>query len=386
MNTKDFTKKYYTKRKNTDCVKWDNPDVKNKLPMFIADMDFKTEPKIIEALQKRIKHGSFGYSFLPKDYYDIVSNWNKKRNGLTIKKDWVRFSKGAVDAIYQIIYAFTNPKDNILITTPVYPPFSDSITKTNRTLITSKLILNNSLFTFDYDDIEHKIIEKNIKMIILCSPHNPLGRVWTKTELTRLLRITSKHNVLVLSDEVHSDIIMPKYKFIPTLKLKEYQNTVISISSASKTFSLAIFNHCHIFIPNKELRDTFDKYQQENHRQAVNILDAYPTYYGYKYGEKWLEDVIKVIEENYNYLTKRLKPYLSFLPLQGTYLMFIDFSKYTKNGYKFLYDKCNIVPNPGETFCKDYSCWVRLNLATSLDNIKKACDQIENTLLKLTNH
>lgn len=382
MKTKEFTKKYYTRRSNTDCVKWDNPEVCNKLPMFIADMDFKTEPKIIEALEKRVKHGSFGYSFLPKDYYKVVSNWNKKRNGLSINPEWVRFSKGAVDAIYQIIYTFTKEKDSILITTPVYPPFHNSVVTTNRTLVTSKLIRKNNLFTFDYKDIEQKIIKRKVKMIILCSPHNPLGRIWTKNELTNLLKIAKKHNVLVLSDEVHSDIIMPGNKFIPTLKIKEYRNNVISISSASKTFSLAIFNHCHIFIPNKKLRDKFDNYQKSTHRKSVNILDAYPTYYGYKYGEKWLNNINNVIYENYKYITSRLGKYLTFLPLQGTYLMFIDFSKYTKNGYKFLYNKCDIVPNAGETFSKEYGSWVRLNLATSLSNIKTACNRIEKELKK----
>lgn len=382
MKAKEFTKKYYIKRKNTDCIKWDRPDIKNKLPMFIADMDFKTEPKIIEALNKRVKHGSFGYSFLPKDYYKVVSNWNKKKNDLSIKKEWIRFSKGAVDAIYQLILTYTKPKDSILILTPVYPPFHDSVKKAGRTLIKSKLIYKNNLFTINYKDLEQKIIKNKVRMIIFCSPHNPLGRVWTKEELNKLLKIASKHHVLVLSDEVHSDIIMPGYKFIPTLKFKKYQNNIISITAASKTFSLAIFNHCHIFIPNKKLRGKFDKYQLENHRHAINILDAYPTYYGYKYGSEWLKGAINVINENYKYVSNRLGKYVDFPPLQGTYLMFVDFSKYTKNAYKFLYNKCNIVANPGETFSKEYGSWARLNLATSLDNIKLACNRIEKAIKK----
>lgn len=382
MKTTEFTKKYYVRRKNTDCIKWDNPEIKNKLPMFIADMDFKTEPKIIELMQERIKHGSFGYSFLPKDYYNIVASWNKKRNNLTINKKWVRFSKGAVDAMYQLLYTFTKPKDSILILTPAYPPFYDSIRKTGRSIVTSKLIRKDNLFTINYEDVEKQIIKHKVKMMFFCTPHNPLGRVWTKEELKKLLKITHKHKVLVVSDEVHSDIIMKGYKFIPTLLMKEYQNDIITLSAASKTFSLAIFNHCHILIPNKKLRDIFDTYQQKQHRKSVNILDAYPTYYGYKYGEKWLEDLTDVIKENYNYVTKRLGKYFNFLPLQGTYLMFIDFSKYTKDAYKFLYDKCDIVPNAGETFAKEYKAWARINLATSLNNIKLACNRIEKSITK----
>lgn len=378
MDCKEFTKKYYVDRKNTDCIKWDREDIKNKLPMFIADMDFKCDEKIIEAMQKRIAHGSYGYSVLPKDYYDTVIAWNKKRNKVTFKKDWIRFSRGAVDALYQLIYSLTKPKDAIIIATPVYPPFAATIKKTGRTLVETKLVKKNGLYTFNYEDLEKKVKEKKVKAIILCSPHNPMGRVWTKEELTNLFKITHKHHVLVISDEVHSDLIMSNHKFIPSLAIKEYQDEIISVTAASKTFSLALYSHCHIVIPNKKLRDKFDKYQSDNHLASVNVICALPTYYGYKYGENWLNDVNKVIEENYNYMALCFnKLGIEILPLEGTYLAFADFKKYTKNAYKFLVEKCGIVPNAGETFAKGHESWARINLATSLDNIKLACSKIE---------
>lgn len=382
MDCNSFTKKYYVNRKNTDCVKWDSENIKNKLPMFIADMDFKCDNKIIDAMKKRIEHGAYGYSFLPKDYYDVVINWNKKRNKVTLKKEWFAFSKGAVDGIYQVLYALTNKNDAVLITDPVYPPFAATVKKTGRKLITSRLVVNNGLYTFNYADIEKKIKNKKVKMMVLCSPHNPLGRVWTKKELANLFKITHKYHVLVISDEVHSDLIMPGYKFIQSLSFKEYQNDIITIMAASKTFSLAIYNHCHVIIPNKKLKAKFDKYQADNHLSPVNVISAYPTYYGYKYCECWLDDVIKVIEENYKYFSSRLSKYVEILPLEGTYLLFVNFKGYTKNAYKFLCDECGIVPNAGETFAKGYDTWARINIATSLDNVKVACDRIEKALKK----
>lgn len=383
MDCNNFTNKYYVDRKNTDCIKWDNPEVKDNLPMFIADMDFKCDDKIIEALDKRIKHGAYGYSFLPKDYYDTVIKWNKDRNGVTFKKEWFAFSKGAVDGIYQLIYAFTKPKDAILITTPVYHPFSVSIKNTNRTLVCSKLIKKNSLYTFNYQDLEKKFKEKKVKMIILCSPHNPLGRVWTKEELEKLLVLTHKYHILVVSDEVHADLIMPGTKFIQTVSFKKYQDDIITITAASKTFSIPLFAHCHIVIPNKTLKAKFDKYQDEHHLNPVNVFNAYPTYFGYKYSSDWLNDVINVIYNNYNYVKGRLEKYVEILPLEGTYLMFINFKGYTKNAYNFLYSKCNIETNAGEQFAKGYETWARFNIATSFDNVKLACDRIEKELKKV---
>lgn len=385
MECGEFTKKYYTKRKNTNCIKWDREDVKNKLPMFIADMDFKSDEAIIESLHKRLDHGVFGYSFIPKDYCDEVIKWNKKRNKVTYKKEWIRFSKGAVDALYQLLYSLTKEKDKILITTPVYHPFFSTIRKTKRTLVTSKLLNNNGLFTFDFKDLENKFKTKTIKAIILCSPHNPLGRVWTKDELSKLFKLTHKYRVLVFSDEVHSDLIMSGYKHTPSLSFKEYQNDIITINTASKTFSLAIFAHSHIIIPNKKYREIFDKYQEEYHLNNVNAFNALPTYYGYKYSEGWLESALKVIEQNYKYMCSRLSKYLDFLPLQGTFLVFANFEKYTKNAVKFLDEKCSIVVNPGDSFAKGYEAWARINIATSLDNIKLACNKIEKQLKK-NNH
>lgn len=383
MNTKEFTEKYYIDRSKAATVKWLNAKKEGFLPMWVADMDFKDDERIIKALQDFIAFGDYGYNNLPEDYYKTFIKWHEDRNDVTYKREWVRFTRGAVDAMYQIIYSLTAEKDNILIATPLYPPFKSTIEKTGRKVIESKMINNDGYFTFDYKDIEKKFKTKNIKMMMLCSPQNPLGRVFKKGELEELFDLCKKYNVIVVSDEVHSDIIMPDQKFIPSLGFKKYQNNIVTITAVSKTFSLAVYSHCHVIIPSKKLRDKFDKYQKHYHLSSVNVFCALPSYYGYKYGAEWLDSVNNVIYENYNYVKKQLSPYFEMTTLEGSYLLFVNIGKYNtkESAAALLKEECKLRVNAGETFSKEYNNWVRINLATSLTNVKKAVKNIK-TLVK----
>ena len=382
MNNKEFTKKYYINRINSNSVKWVHAKANKCLPMWIADMDFKDDERIIKSLTDFITFGDYGYSQLPEDYYETYIKWHHDRNKVDYKKEWIRFSKGAVDAMYQLIYAFTKPNDAIMINPPLYPPFKATIKQCNRKVIESNLIKTNNYFTFDYKDIENKFKTKKVKAFMLCSPHNPIGRVFKQGELVELFELCKKYHVLVIADEVHSDIIMPDQTFIPALSFKKYQNNIVSINALSKTFSLAIFAHCHIVIPNEKLRKIFDKYQKENHRASINYFNALPTYYGYKYGGEWLDCVNNVVYENYNYIKKELGNYMEMTPIEGTYLLFLNIGKYNKDksAAKYLAKKCNIMVNAGETFGSKYNNWVRVNLATSLDNVKKATKAIKGLI------
>ena len=378
MNNKTFTKKYYIDRSKADSIKWARGRKENCLPMWIADMDFKCDEKVIKELSNFMKKADYGYYNLPEDYYDVLNKFQKNRHNITYKQEWIRFSKGAVNAMYQVIHSLTKVNDHILINTPLYPLFKDAINKTKRKVVESKLINNNGYFTFDYQDIENKFKTKKVKMLMLCSPHNPIGRVWKKAELEKLFALCKKYNVLIFSDEVHGDIIMPKHKFIPALAFKKYQDRIISVVAAAKTFSLAVFSHSHIIIPDEKLRDKLIKYQQANHSGSVNPLNGLPTYYCYKYGEEWLDSVINVIDENYRYFHEKLSPYFQMSVLEGTYLVFLDLGKYnsSKSASECLINKCHILANPGESFDPKYHNWVRINLATSLDNVKLAVDSI----------
>lgn len=378
MDNRTFTRKYYIDRSQADTVKWQRGRKENCLPMWVADMDFKCDQKVIDELCRFYKTGDYGYNNLPQDYYDVFNNWQKTNNNITYKNEWIRFSKGAVNAMYQIIHSMTFAKDHILINTPLYPPFKDSIKKTGRRVVESKLINNNGYFTFDYEDIEKKIKEKKVKMLMLCSPHNPIGRVWKRSELDRLFAICRKYKVLVCSDEVHSDIIMPSHKFVPALSLKKYQDMVVSITAASKSFSLAVFSHSHIIVPNEKLRNRLIEYQQLNNCGSVNVSCAFPTYLCYKYAGEWQKNVNNVIYENYQYLKQQLGQYLEMSVLEGSYLVFVNLGKYNKNASaaQCLKENCHLLVNAGETFDKKYNNWVRINLATSLDNVKIATDRI----------
>ena len=382
MNNKTFTKKYYIDRSDADSIKWSAGRKQNCLPMWIADMDFKCDEKVIYELTNFMKKADYGYHNLPEDYYDVLNKFHSKRNNITYKQEWIRFSKGAVNAMYQVINSFTKENDHILINTPLYPPFKDSIIKTKRKVVESKMINNNGYFTLDYQDIENKFKTKKVKMLMFCSPHNPIGRVWKKAELEKLFGLCKKYNVLICSDEVHGDIIMPGHKFIPSLSFKKYHDRIISIVAAAKSFSLAVFSHSHIIIPNEKLRNKLIAYQQYNHSGSVNPLNGLPTYYCYKYGNEWLDSVNNVIDENYKYFYSHLSPYFQMSVLEGTYLVFLNLGKYNTcdSASKCLIDKCHILANPGEAFDKKYNSWVRINLATSLDNVKIAVDNI----LKLT--
>ena len=379
MNNQEFTKKYYINRSKANSIKWSMANKEKALPMWIADMDFKDDERIIKALNDFISFGDFGYTNLPGDYLDVFVKWHKDRNGITYNKDAIRFTKGAVDAMYQLLYALTAKGDAVMINTPLYPPFKQTIQTTDRKVIESKLINTGGYFTFDYKDIERKFKTKRVKALMLCSPHNPLGRVWKKGELEELLDLCKKYKVLVVVDEVHSDIIMPDQEFIPALAFKKYQDIVVSIIAASKTFSLAVFSHCHVVIPNNKLRDKFDKYQKTNHLASVNAFNGLATYYGYKYGSEWLDTLNNVVFENYNYIKKHLSPYFDMTTLEGTYLLFLDLAKCNtcESAAKLLREKAHLIVNAGETFDAEYNNWVRINLATSLTNIKKATRAIK---------
>ena len=380
MNNREFEKKYYNDRKKSNSVKWTVGRENNSLPMWIADMDFRPDERIVKALTEFIEYGDYGYANLPGDYYETVIKWNIDRHNLKLEKEWIRFSKGAIDGLYQIIYALTKENDGIMINTPVYHPFKQTIKTTKRKLVESKLINNNGYFTFNFKDIEEKFKKENVKAIILCSPHNPVGRVFKNGELEELLDLCHKYHVLVISDEVHNDIIMPDQEFVPTLSFKKYQNETIVLTAVSKTFSFPVYAHCHIVIPSKTLRAKFDKYQEVTHRASVNAFNALTTYYGYKYGADWIDQVNNIVFENYNYFYSKLSKYFEITPLEGSYLIFVNIGKFNKNksAADYLIEQCHIVTNAGEAFGgKQYKNWVRVNLATSLANVKKAVKELE---------
>lgn len=378
MDSKTFTEKYYIDRSKQNTVKWQRGRKLKALPLWVADMDFKDDERVIEKLEEFIRFGDYGYNNLPEDYYKVYNNYQLERNGITYKQEHIRFTRGAVDALHQLVCALTEKGDAILINTPLYPPFKGTISSTKRKVVESKMINENGHFVLNYKDIEKKIIRNKVKMLMLCSPHNPLGRVFSKEELEKLFALCKKNKVIIVADEVHGDIIMKGHSFTPALSLKKYQNNIISINAVSKTFSLAVYSHCHVVIPNNSLRKKFIAYQQSIHAGSVNAFNALASYYNFQYGKEWLDSVNELIYENYCYFKDKLSAYLKMCDLEGSYLLFVDLAPYCGeiSGADFLLEKCHLLVNPGESFDPDYRSWVRINLATSPANIRKAVKTI----------
>ena len=387
MQKEKFLKEYLVERKGTYSLKWDALDKRfgnaDLISMWVADMEIKAPKEVIEALKERCEHGVFGYSYVSDEYYNSVINWLKEKHNYEIKKEWLRFTNGVVTAIYCFVNIFTKVDDAILILTPVYYPFHNAVKDNNRKLITCDLKNTDGYFTIDYDEVEKKIVENNVKLFIQCSPHNPAGRVWKEEELARILEICKKHNVLVISDEIHQDITMKGYKHIPSAIVAngKYADNLITVSAASKTFNLAGLIHSNIIISNAELRKKYDEEIKKINQTEISILGMLATQVAYEKGSEWLENVKEIIEDNFNYLKTELNkhiPEIIITNLEGTYLVFLDLRKIIPidKVKEFIQDKCNLAIDFGEWFGASFKGFIRINLATDPEIVKKAVESI----------
>lgn len=387
MQKEKFLKEYLVERKGTYSLKWDALDKRfgnaNLTSMWVADMEIKAPKEVIEALKERCEHGVFGYSYVSDEYYNSVINWLKEKHNYEIKKEWLRFTNGVVTAIYCFVNIFTKVDDAVLILTPVYYPFHNAVKDNNRKLITCDLKNTDGYFTIDYDEVEKKIVENKVKLFIQCSPHNPAGRVWKEEELAKILEICKKHNVLVISDEIHQDIIMKGYKHIPSAIVAngKYTDNLITVSAASKTFNLAGLIHSNIIISNAELRKKYDEEIKKINQTEINILGMLATQVAYEKGSEWLENVKEIIEDNFNYLKTELNkhiPEITITNLEGTYLVFLDLRKIIPidKVKEFIQDKCNLAIDFGEWFGASFKGFIRINLATDPEIVKKAVESI----------
>ncbi|WP_291635546.1 MalY/PatB family protein [Clostridium sp.] len=387
MDIKEFCKKYSVDRIGTNSLKWDALDKrygdKNLISMWVADMEFKTPEVVISAMQKRIEHGIFGYSYVPDSYYDSFIKWEKNEHNYEVNKEWMRFSTGVVTALYWFVNAFTELGDSVIIITPVYYPFHNAVKDNGRKLITSELININGAYTIDFQGFENSIIENDVKLFIQCSPHNPAGRVWTEEELDKVLSICNRHNVLVVSDEIHQDIIIGENKQIPSAIVSggRYADNLITITAPSKTFNLAGLLTSNIIISNEEIRSKYDAYVKTVNQTEVNIIGLTAAEAAYNHGKEWLDSLLDVIRHNYNYVKNRLNekaPKIIITPLEGTYLAWLDLRGYidTNDTRTFIQDKCGLAVDLGEWFSEDCKGFVRLNMATDPRFVEKAVDNI----------
>ncbi|EFV36323.1 Cystathionine beta-lyase PatB [Gemella morbillorum] len=383
----EFVKNYYVERRNTNSLKWDALEERfgdeNLLALWVADMEFKTPECIREDLNKRIEHGVFGYTKLPESYYDAYKKWHKNRYDYEVNKDWIRFAPGIVQAILWVIHAYTKENEAIIIMPPVYYPFANSIRNSKRKLVESPLVEKDGTFKIDFEKFENEIANNDVKLYIHCSPHNPVGRVWTLEEQKRVFEICEKHNVLVLSDEIHQDFTYDKNKQISALSLEngKYNSRLIVANSGSKTFNLASLVHATLLIPDSKIREQFDKYSKKNLGAEPSLLGQIALEAGYREGDNWLNGLKETVIFNYNLLHDTLAqkvPEIIVYPLEGTYLAFVNIEKVLngKTTKQFIQDECGLAIDFGHWFGEGYNNYIRINLATSPDNMKEAVSRI----------
>ncbi|MDO4432225.1 MAG: MalY/PatB family protein [Aerococcaceae bacterium] len=387
MEMKDFIERYAIERKHTNSVKWDALEERygdaDLFPLWIEDMDFRVPEGITEALNERIQHGAYGYTFLSDEYFERYQQWMQTYFQFEVKREWLRFTTSVVQSMYHAINAFTQKNDSILILSPVYYPFFASIADTQRQLVDVGLRNENGRFSLDYDAIEAAIVREKVRLYIHCSPHNPIGRVWTHDEQARLFEICERHDVLIISDEIHQDFVYEGHTHIPsaTVQQGKYRHRLITFNSATKTFNLAALMHSTVIICDEKLRAQYDAYITRIGHTEANIMGALATSAGYAYGREWLDAVKKVIQFNYNLLHDQLKrtfPEITIYPLEGTYLAFIDLNPVLKGAccHEWIQTQCGLAVGYGETFGEKYTGYIRINLATSPQNIEFAIQKL----------
>lgn len=397
MDKQLFLKENCPDRHGTNCSKWDILKTKygdsDLVSMWVADMDFKAPKEVIQALHDKVDFGIYGYSLTRDSYYDSFIRWEKENHGWEVQRDWIRFTPGVVTGIFWCMHFLTQKGDAALIQMPVYYPFHHAIEDIGRKLIYNELVNTNGVYTIDFDDFEKKIAENKVKVFILCSPHNPVGRVWTEKELEGMLAICEKYDVKVISDEIHHDLIIGDHPHIPTATVAggRYADRIITLTAASKTFNLAGMKNSFVILPGKELREGFDRIVVELHEDTGNLLGYYAAEAAYTYGRDWLDTVISIIRDNYHYVQERVKqdlPKAVLSPLEGTYLAWLDLSGYLGKAGEaqmkdFVQNKARLAVDYGEWFGAGGEGFIRLNLATHPDWVKKAMDGLKKAAEEL---
>lgn len=391
MMTEEFCSRYCVERRGTGSLKWDSLEEifgdSELTPLWVADMEFQSPPGVIDAIKQRAEHGAFGYGKVQDGYHEAFAAWQQKHHGMEVDKEEVRFHTGVVGALYATVTAFTQPKDSVIICPPVYYPFYDAILNTGRTLVTCELDNNDGIYSLNFEEFEKLITENSVKMFILCSPHNPVGRVWREDELESIFEICKKHGVLVVSDEIHQDFTWPGSKFIPASVLGggKYKDMLITLNSSSKTFNLAGLIHSHTLVHNKDMMQKYDEYIKTVGQPEANLLGLVAVEAAYRTGEEWLTDLKAVILSNYEYVKSEFAakaPKVIVTPLEGTYLMWLDMRAYLNPDEvdEFMRKKCKLAVDVGEWFSVNGKGFIRINLATNPKYVKLAAENIINNL------
>ncbi|MCY6369158.1 MalY/PatB family protein [Clostridium ganghwense] len=380
-------------RIGSNTAKWDEVEAKfgtkDVLPMWVADMDLRVAQPIIDALKERAEHGIFGYTKMSDSYKEAVCNWMEKRHDWKIKKDWLIHSPGVVPALSIIIREFTQPGDKIIIQSPVYYPFFDVVKENGRELICNSLKQVDGKYVMDYEELESQIDEK-VKLMILCSPHNPVGRVWKREELVKLGEICLKHNIKVISDEIHADLVYRGHKHIPFASIsEEFAQNTITCFAPSKTFNIAGLQSALLSIPNKDDHKKFSAALGTLDIRRDNCFGAVATETAYTHGEEWLEQVLEYLEANLDFLIEYVEekiPKIKVNKIEGTYLVWLDCRKLGMSKeelFQFMIKKAKVALDDGSWFGPEGEGFTRINIACPRVTLEEGLKRIENAVNSL---
>ncbi len=377
-------------RCQTGSLKWDfNKEIFSRediLPLWVADMDFASPEPVRKALLNRAEHGIYGYTQFLDGYFESIITWMHKRHEWDIQRDWIVFSPGVVTALSGLVQSLTQPGDKILIQSPVYPPFAQVIRNHGRELVNSQLRLENDEYIMDYEDIEAKC-NRGVKMMLLCSPHNPVGRVWKREELERLTNICLEHDVLIVSDEIHSDLIFEKNTHIPlpTISPNLVERSIVC-TAPSKTFNLAGLQTSSLLIPNPELRRTFQSFLKNNGMDHPSVFGIVAQEAAYRHGDEWLDQLLVYLKGNIDILLQFIHselPHVKVIPPQGTYLAWLDFrylGLQPKELQDFLVHQAGVGLNAGYTFGPGGEGFARLNFACPRSILEEGLKRISKAV------
>lgn len=379
-------------RENTNCYKYDLREkifgIKDVLPMWVADMDFSSPPCVTDAIINRARHPVYGYTFRSASYYEAVSGWMKKRFNWNVEQKDISFSPGIVSAINLCVQKLTKPNDGIIIQSPVYFPFFSAISNNGRRILNNQLLEKNNNYYIDFYDFEKKAADA--AMFIFCHPHNPVGRLWTAEELEQIIDICKRHNVLIISDEIHHDMVLNKREHIPLASLSSSASEIsICCTSPSKTFNIPGLATSSLIIPNPDLKKKYDDALEACHTGMGNIFGFVALEAAYKHGEDWLDQLLSYLRKNLKFLTEFINQYIPEISItipEATYLAWLDFRKINIRHDKiqeFLATKAGIGLNEGKTFGPGGEGFQRLNFAVPKIKLEESLHKLEKAIHKI---
>lgn len=379
-----------TNRRGTFSAKWDEDPTPGMLPMWVADMDFQTAPSVIEAVQERAKQGIFGYVHPTITYYTSLIAWFRRRYGWTFKYKWVIYTSGVVPAISAIIKAMTKPGDHVLIQTPVYNCFFSSIRNNGCVAEESHLIYEDNTYHIDFDDFERRCSKPEVKVFLLCNPHNPTGRVWTADELKRMGDICMRHGVFVIADEIHCDLTMPEYKYTPFASLsEEFLMHCAVCNSPSKSFNIAGLQIANIVAADTETRRRIDRAINDNEVCDIGTFGPVALMAAYDFGEQWLEELRVYLKGNYDFLCQYVSEYMPMLKvtkLEGTYLVWINCAALGKPAREITDELRHTVRlwlNEGDIYGEHDIPFIRMNIACQKATLKDGLFRLKEYIRRL---